>query len=210
MFRNYKYYMFAYNIINRLIPILDIFKMNKYKAIACPGLDVDLYQEFLPKDTADTWLQYLEQIIPCDNRRTSVIFGDKGKKYVVNFMHSTRITECLPWESIPSLSDLKGLIEATTGQKYTVCVIQRYPSGLVGIAPHRDKEMIEGTMIVGLSLGATRTLSFSSFGQYSISMPLPSGSLYVMNHPTNQYWLHSIVPDPNITTSRISLTFRNY
>jgi alpha-ketoglutarate-dependent dioxygenase alkB family protein 2 len=181
--------------------------MYKYE---CPGLEVDFYPNFIPSEAAETWFQYLEQTLVHAGRRTSTIFGDEGKQYVVNFTNGTRISNCIPWSSLPSLSELKTLIEQTTGQKYTVCVMQRYPTGKVGINPHRDKEMIPGTMIVGLSFGATRTLTFSRNGYDSVSIKLPAGSLYVMQHPTNQYWSHCVETDSSVTTTRISLTFRNY
>ena len=64
------------------------------------------------------------------------------------------------------------------------------------------------TPICGLSLGATRTLQFTREGYGKQNFSLPSGSLYVMRPPTNQKWLHAIIRESKILTSRISLTFR--
>ena len=100
------------------------------------------------------------------------------------------------------------MVEEITNEKYNICVIQRYPSGKVGIKKHRDKEMKLGTTISGLSLGATRKLKLEYYDK-NIEKDLLSGSLYVLNPPTNSYYTHCIEKD-STTEPRISLTFRNY
>jgi len=180
------------------------------------NLNVDFYPSFLNKELADTWFVYLLQYIPVMNRRNSVLFGDDGIIYTVNYIGETSSRPVLPWTTIPGLVELKTFIEAITKERITVCIIQCYPNGNIGINPHRDKEMIPGTKICGVSLGATRTLSFTRSGQEPINISLPSGSLYVMNPPTNDKWLHSIVKQPNKVSLnkneniRFSLTFRSY
>lgn len=54
------------------------------------------------------------------------------------------------------------------------------------------------------------TISFTKGTLSPINISLSPSSLYVMNPPTNQNWLHSIIKDNKIGNSRISLTFRNY
>jgi alkylated DNA repair dioxygenase AlkB len=172
---------------------------------------VDVYNNLLTEELSVMWFGYLEKLFVDDNdkRRKSVLFGEKGLIYTVTYRGTVSHTEALPWDTVPVLNYLKNLVEKITGQQYSVCVIQRYPNGKIGINPHRDKEMVQGTRICGLSLGAERTISFTRC-QKKIDIPLPSGSLYVMNHPTNQKWLHSIVKDASIKTPRLSLTFRDY
>lgn len=174
-------------------------------------LNIDFYPNFLSEELANYWYLYLEQIIPHESKRNSLLFGDSGLIYNVSYRNIDTNREVIPWQHLPALSELKNLVENITNQKYTVCAIQRYPNGSIGIAPHRDKEMVSGTRICGLSLGATRTLVFTKNNNPgSLSLHLNSGSLYVMNPPTNQTRLHSIIKEPHIKQSRISLTFRDY
>lgn len=173
-------------------------------------LDVDLYPQLLTPDLAQAWYLYFDSIMPQTTNRSSILFGDEGLIYRVTYRNVTTESEVNPWTSLPALPELKSLVDKITNQTSTVCVVQRYNDGKVGINPHRDKEMVFGTRIAGLSLGAQRTIQFTRSYHEPISISLPSGSLYVMNPPTNQKWLHSIVKDTKIKEPRFSLTFRDY
>lgn len=173
-------------------------------------LNVDYYPNLLGEKLASEWYNYLEIKFPKSNGRSKILFGDEGLIYKVSYQDVTNNIHVLPWNQLPNLFELKQLIETITGHKYTVCSVQCYPNGKVGINPHRDKEMIAGTSIAGLSLGAKRTISFTRNNYDPVSISLAPGSLYVMNPPTNQKWLHSIVKDSKIKEPRYSLTFRNY
>lgn len=175
-----------------------------------PDLDVDYYPNFLNEELANAWYQLLESIFPMDNSRTSMIFGNEGLIYRVSYRGNTTETEVLPWSDLPGLFELKNLIERVIDQKITVCVIQKYPNGKVGINPHRDKEMVAGTRIAGVSVGAPRSIEFTKLNQEPVCIKLGSGSLYVMNDPTNQRWLHCIRKDSKIKNPRYSFTFRDY
>jgi hypothetical protein len=68
----------------------------------------------------------------------------------------------LPWADLPRLRDEVLQRAAIIAQEtFTVCIIQVYHTGKTGIDPHRDKEMVRGTMIAGVSLGAERRLHMS-------------------------------------------------
>jgi alkylated DNA repair dioxygenase AlkB len=183
-------------------------------------LSVDFYPEFLSEEEADTWLLTLSELIPIKPNqkiRNTLLFGDEGITYTTTYFGTTRNTVPIPWNELPGLEELKQRVESVTKQKYTVCAIQCYANGGVGINPHRDKEMVRGTQIAGLSIGQERTIRFNRPLYYKstedayppINIPLPSGSLYVMKGLTNQKWLHSIVKDDSLSV-RYSLTFRNY
>lgn len=60
-----------------------------------------------------------------------------------------------------------------------------YPSGKVGIKPHRDREI--GEDIAGISLGVTRSLCISNRTN-SKTFLIPNGSLYLIKQPTNKYF----------------------
>lgn len=192
--------------------------------ISAPCFDVDFRKHFLKPDVADMLYTKLEAILPHIKGRKGVLIGDAGLVYRINFRGKISERSVIPWDSVcttkcfpdcihsilPLLSTVKKYVDNVVGSTTTILAIQRYHDGYAGIMPHRDKEMVLGTRIAGLSLGATRTLLFERRGFESINLQLNSGSLYVMNPPTNSYWSHSIVKEPSVKTSRISLTFRNY
>lgn len=174
------------------------------------NLDIDLHQ-LLDATTANTIYQQLEKEVvwskPITNgRRVNQTYGNAGLVYEINFRGKIVRRHTTLWT--PTILHLRALVSNITKEEYNFCVVQRYPNGNVGINPHKDKEMVLGTTIAGISLGATRVLTMSNYHE-SISIPLPSGSLYVLKPPTNTYWSHSIEKDSTILQPRISLTFRN-
>lgn len=180
--------------------------MQKFVA---PGLDLDYYADYLTAKEATQLFDLLSREFVQEKRRKSVIIGDAGVEYRITYRGATKVTIPRNWSEFPGLEELKQKIAETVRETLTVCVVQYYPSGEVGILPHRDKEMVAGTKICGLSLGQSRQLVLGRDGYPPRKVLLESGSLYVMNDPTNQKWLHSITKD-NSTKARISLTFRNY
>ena len=194
---------------------LPVIIKNKY-------LNIDFYEKFLTQELADQMYKIIEdktlwRLDLSYNKRATQIYADPGLIYEVKFGgYGNRPIEIhkystLPWDCLPILIELREKISELTGEKYNFCVIQRYPNGKVGINPHRDKEMIKGTQICGLSLGCSRQLTMSppKFIQSEpINLNLNSGSLYILKPPTNDYWTHCIEKDCS-KTARISLTFRN-
>lgn len=175
-----------------------------------PDLDVDYYPNLLTTTLSQLWCIQLNNLFKKETRRTSLIFGNNGLIYRVQYRDTVKETLVAEWNELPGLLQLKNLVEAVTKQTYTVCIIQRYPNGTIGIAPHRDKEMVPGTCIAGISVGSARIMEFIRKGYEKVSIWLLSGSLYVMNAPSNEKWLHSIVKQPEIEEVRYSFTFRNY
>lgn len=160
----------------------------------------------------------LSQTNKLPSKRTSFTFGNDGLCYSINFkgygnnQSNTVVRVAAKWDSIPLLPTIRDHISTLTGKKFTYCVLQFYPSGKQGIKPHKDREMIPGTSIVGLSLGATRTLTMippKFLDMEPVNIKLSDGCLYSMNPPTNDYWMHSIPVDESVSGYRISLTFRN-
>lgn len=178
--------------------------------------NIDFYPAFFTEDTSkklyDHILEYFE-LPKIVTRRYNKTYGDDGLVYQVKFGGYKGIPEkivnriALPWDKIPFLSHLRDLVEKTTNTKYTYCAIQYYHSGKIHIKRHVDREMTPGSIIAGLSLGQCRTLRVESFRGQSMDLRLFSGSLYVLNPPTNDFWMHSIPPD-DTNHPRLSLTFR--
>lgn len=180
-------------------------------------LDIEFYENFL--NETESLILYKELEKTCSWRRklteksrAGQVYGDKNLVYTVTIWGKTMNRKVLHWDKLPYLLTLKDKLTKLTGQKYTVCYIQRYPSGKVGINPHRDKEMVTGTSICGISIGEKRTLSMQRIHKginKKTDILLTNGSLYILKPPTNQYWTHCIEKD-NSKNPRISLTFRNY
>lgn len=176
-------------------------------------LDVSFYPEFLTKGFADSMFDYVDYLLKSNTpanqkgKRHKILYGDKGLIYHVDFSNGSKDYSVKEWS--PKLLVLKKMVEDTIGEKMTVCAIQCYPNGSIEIKKHQDKEMKLGTKICGISLGAQRKLELSRF-EKTHELQLPHGSLYVLNTPTNNNWMHAIPPQPEIRSTRISLTFRNY
>lgn len=179
------------------------------------NLSIDFYPVFLDYNLTVALYNYFEQIHwTRKSSRSTLIFanhdpnksGNSGITYSVNYNDITTERETVQFPDL--IKFVKDLVEKQTNNIYTVCIVQRYPNGNVGIGYHRDKEMLPGTTIAGISIGETRRLNVKrGFNLYH--MDLINGSLYVLNPPTNDYYVHSILKD-STKNVRYSLTFRNY
>lgn len=176
-------------------------------------LDVKLINNFISAEESKT---LYEKIFPYFaeskngrmGKRSYKLFGDPNTKYVVKLYGKVFVKELTEWEEVPELIKIKEKLESITNTQFNVCSIQYYESGKCGIDHHKDKEMVLGTKICGISLGETRTLQLSRFNdKYDIK--IEDGSLYILDGLTNQYWTHAIPKDETVN-GRISLTFRNY
>jgi hypothetical protein len=107
------------------------------------------------------------------------------------------------WDDFPLLKQLAERV----GEGDNYAVVQYYPHGGVGIKPHRDREMVPGTTITGVSLGACRDLTLNLTGRPAKLLPLENGSAYKLRPPTNDCCTHSIEID-DTRKPRWSVTFR--
>lgn len=174
-------------------------------------LDVDYYENFTDSSDYKSLVELGNSYKKLSkSSRTSLIFGESNIKYEVEYKGKIKIDETIDWREVPLIKDLGDKIAKITNTKYTVCIFQWYPTGKVGIGSHRDKEMKPGTKIAGVSYGTSRNIKFINYNvSGSLQIKLDPGSLYVMNHPTNDKWLHSIMTSDAIEP-RISLTYRDY
>jgi alkylated DNA repair dioxygenase AlkB len=179
-------------------------------------LNLELHTSFLSDEEADELYDDIMETIFAHTKttpakRANATYGDEGVSYKVTFRGKTVTRVAIKWT--PLLYKYKKRLEKLTGTISNYCVVQLYPTGLAHITPHRDKEMKPGTNIAGVSIGATRVLKmFPPYGNVEHKVPLevdlPSGSLYILKPPTNDYWCHSITKDPSIKKGRISITYR--
>ena len=198
------------------------FPQLSHLKITADRLNIEFYENFLPSNQAFEIYDIIEKQFSCNSllyqkKRSKLVYGDLGLIYEVKFGgyggRPLKVAQypTLSWSQLPLLTEIKNNISELTGENYNFCVIQRYPNGQVGINPHRDKEMVKGTQICGLSLGSARQLTMAPpryIKENPIQLTLRSGSLYILKPPTNDYWTHCIEKDESVTP-RISLTFRN-
>jgi alkylated DNA repair dioxygenase AlkB len=154
---------------------------------------------------------------PTLKKRAMQIYGDR-QVYTARFggygARPLQVVErpILPWSECPLVEAIRDHVTWRTGQRYNVCIVQRYPSNEVGISSHRDKETT--STIAGVSFGATRELVMtpsylpSKWGYRERRYTLPNGSLYQIRAPTNDRFMHSIPASEVLSGVRISLTFR--
>lgn len=137
----------------------------------------------------------------------------------------------------PTVNHLRLAAEKAVGHPLNHVLIQLYRNGEDNISEHSDKtlDVVHGSSIVNLSLGAQRTMVLrmkrsavvsghenvvSDTMRPSQRIPLPHNSLFVLGQESNQYWLHAIRADKRPSSQkepaelafageRISLTFRH-
>lgn len=103
-------------------------------------------------------------------------------------------------------------IQATIGFMPNNCLMNYYPDGSSSMGYHSDssEELLEGTGVAVLSLGAERHIWYKSKTDKDLvfKYKMKSGTLLYMNNAVQEQWLHAIPKEDNVA-GRISLTFRN-
>jgi alkylated DNA repair dioxygenase AlkB len=117
----------------------------------------------------------------------------------------------VPWT--PGVDRLRRATEALVGHPLNHGLLQLYRDGRDWIGSHADKtlDLIRPSFIVNVSLGATRTMVLRPKAEGRAQrIPLPHGSVVVMDLETNRRWLHEIRQQgaAGEIGPRISLTFR--
>ncbi len=176
------------------------------------NFNVTFDENFIDAQLADTLLEKCNILFEnkSHGRRSSILTGQYGLTYNVTYRGRTSRTPVKNWDTVPELLQVKQRLESISKEHYNFCAIMCYPNGTAVIKKHRDKEIPTGSQICGISLGCTRQFKLSPI--HSTDRPallnLTHGSLYSLQSPTNDHWLHEILPDSS-TTPRYSLTFRN-
>lgn len=178
---------------------------------------VHYYGKIIKSEDANFYLKMLLENIEWKNDE-AIIYG---KKYITKrkvawygdlpyeYAYSNTTKKALPWTK--ELLDLKKIVEQISGEKYNSCLLNLYHNGDEGMAWHCDaeKDLKKNGAIGSLSFGAERKFSFKhKETKDTISVLLEHGSLLVMKHQTQTYWLHRLPPSKKIFQSRINLTFR--
>ena len=94
------------------------------------------------------------------------------------------------------------------------CLINYYRNGNSCIHPHRDNKSSFGERptIVGLSIGATRTLVLKHAYKKHVNyeLELTDNSMFIMAGCSQLNFLHGIPSEPSCESERWSLTFRQH
>lgn len=141
-------------------------------------------------------------------KRLQTARGEPGTGYRYS---GTRIY-AKPWT--PTLSGLRSRLRAATGEDPNFVLINLYRSGCDSISWHRDDErdLVKPTTILSLSLGARRDFQLSPARdgvQRIFTIPLESGDLLLMRHPTNQLFKHQVPARRLVAEPRLNLTWRS-
>ena len=199
----------------------------KWKKISGENIDLD-YVRLFDKQEADWIFQTCEKEIQYNTGsqvrvygkwrnipRQQVAYGDDGLKYTF----SGATVAAKPWTMAPVLKQVNDIITSVTGHTFNFVLVNRYKDGSDHIGEHRDDEadLVQGSLIASLSLGQARDFIFRHKDARGlaakrkidpIKLELTHGSLLMMNHPTNEFWYHSLPVRKKAALPRINLTFR--
>lgn len=165
--------------------------------------DLLLDEQFLPN--SQTLFVALSTTVAWDMRMHSRKTASFGKPYNYSGISYPKA----PMH--PLLVPVVDLLEARLGFRPNNCLLNFYQSGEATMGFHSDStaELIAGTGIAIVSLGAQRSITFQSKHdkKEEYEYPLASGSLIYMSPQIQEDWRHAIRKQPE-ASGRISLTFR--
>lgn len=134
-------------------------------------------------------------------------FSDPG----VSYRYDVQLQNARAWS--PLLDALRQAVQSATGCRFNAVLANLYRDGEDRVAWHADDDPDLGplTEIASLSFGATRHFDWrpkdGTIGEPA-RMALPSGTLLFMRAPFQRDWEHAVLPEPDVRTPRINLTFR--
>ncbi|WP_221796902.1 alpha-ketoglutarate-dependent dioxygenase AlkB family protein [Oceanobacter mangrovi] len=152
---------------------------------------------------SDTITVYGKQhVIP----RLQCWLGDPGLSYC----YSGKTLSTQPWH--PLLQQLNQALNQKLGLNNNSVLCNLYRDGQDVMGWHSDNEPELGAepVIVSVSLGAIRDFALRRRGhsRMDCKLPLPHGSVLVMQAGMQRSWQHSLPRRAGISQPRINLTFR--
>jgi alkylated DNA repair dioxygenase AlkB len=134
-------------------------------------------------------------------------YGDEGTTYFYSGIQH----HPLAWT--PLLADLKARVESATSERFDSVLVNFYRNERDSVAMHADdeKELGAEPVIASLSVGETRTFVMrhkTDRSQKMRKLVLESGSLLLMQGPTQRCWQHGVPKERSACGPRVNLTFR--
>ena len=210
---------------DEIFTVLKNFPEMNWQHITAENLDLQ-YAVIFSKNEAFKIFKHLEKDIVYEQNsqvqlfgkwhnvpRKQAAYGDDGLTYT--FSGST--ISAKPWT--PFLKALRDLLSTKIGFHFNYVLVNRYKDGNDHIGEHKDDEyeLVRRSPIASLSFGEARDFVFrhqDSRGAKCVrkieplKLSLQSGSILLMNYPTNSYWYHSLPVRKRCLGPRINLTFR--
>lgn len=184
------------------------------------GVDLlnKLKQVFLDHPPEELWIPAQESMVqvygkwyPTPRRQQHYSLGDRAFTYKFSGMtYPSRYGDQVP----QVLRDVQQVLRLFLGVEFNYVVVNRYENGHHYIGAHSDdeKEMEPHSPIASLSLGATRKFRFHHKKDKTLThtWKLQDNDLFVMQHPTNDEWKHSVPKELKVREPRVNFTFRMF
>jgi alkylated DNA repair dioxygenase AlkB len=163
---------------------------------------------FVDTATADAWFTEIRDGVQWRALRRTMYEKEVD---VPRLIASYRL-EPLEGSVLPALCDAGRRVIDTVGVPFNSIGLNRYRDGRDSVAPHNDHldELVEGSPIALLSLGATRRMIIRAKRprRDALHVDLEPGSLLVMSYATQIHYTHGVPKVAEPVGERISLAFR--
>ncbi|WP_313094063.1 alpha-ketoglutarate-dependent dioxygenase AlkB [Empedobacter sp.] len=167
-------------------------------------------------DNISIWLNVIQNSDYLFNKLINDIeWNTKMKsRYTATFGEIYKYSNTEHSKYIPEyLNDIKIIVDEIIGYQNNNILINYYFEGDSKMGFHSDDltQLENETGVLILSLGGSRILRFKNKLDSNIifDISLNNNTLLFMNNQIQVDWLHSILPDKESESKRISLTFRN-
>lgn len=111
---------------------------------------------------------------------------------------------------LPELDKIKKRVEKLTNRKYRYAVLNYYRNGNDYISFHSDREVVDNSLVISVTVGSTRRFVFKHKFREGVKhlFMLAHGDVLIMNYDAIKgKYLHSIPKMANVGP-RINITFR--
>ena len=185
-----------------------------------PDAEIYLWLDYFTKKQSDIYLQQFFSTIAWQQEKINLFgkqielprltawYADPGKTYTYSGIQN----KPQPWTSI--LLEIKQAVERAAKVTFNSVLLNFYRHGRDSMGWHADDEPELGTnpVIASVSFGQTRRFHFRHRTDKKLpkkSILLNSGSLLLMQGPTQHYWQHQVPKTTQPSTPRLNLTFRS-
>jgi alkylated DNA repair dioxygenase AlkB len=138
--------------------------------------------------------------------RLQAWYADSGLRY----RYSDNLIPTNAWPDW--MQSARAQVESATGHAYNSVLLTCYRDGNDSVDWHADdeKELGPEPWIASLSVGASRLFSYrlNTDHRQQHGLRLEHGDLILMKPGFQQRWQHQIPEEPQVTETRINLTFR--